>query len=307
VAVVGQSISSLTISRQGNRLAYTQETSDANIWRMELLGSMVQSNSMTRLISSTRLDFMPQYSPEGKRIVFQSDRSGSSELWVCDSEGKNPVQLTTFGGPLTGTPRWSPDGQRIAFDSRLEGNADIYVISAEGGKPHRLTTETSEDIVPSWSRDGKWIYFCSNRSGNLQVWKMPVEGGEAVQMTKQDGFEGFESPDGKFFYYAKGRNIPGLWRIPVGGGEETPVISFYKAGWWRSWAVIDGGIYFLTAEPPPRPVINFFSFATNKVKQIAKVEKEAFVGLSVSPDGRWLIYTQIDDRGSDIMLMNNFH
>jgi hypothetical protein len=47
---------------------------------------------------------------------------------------------------------------------------------------------------------------------------MPSSGGEAAQVTRQGGFEGFESPDGKYFYYAKGRDIPGIWRIPVAGG-----------------------------------------------------------------------------------------
>jgi hypothetical protein len=79
----------------------------------------------------------------------------------------------------------------------------------------------------------------SNRSGKLQIWKIPKEGGPAVQLTKDGGFEGFESPDGKFFYYAKGRRMPGIWRIPVEGGEETLVLDEHKAGFWRHWAVSD--------------------------------------------------------------------
>jgi len=169
-------------------------------------------------------------------------------LWnlVCDSDGANPAQLIDRGPYLTGTPRWSPDGRWIAFDSRSndagrEGNADIYLISAEGGQPRRLTSDPAEDVAPSWSRDGKWIYFGSTRGGAMQIWKVPVEGGQATQITKQGGFEGFESMDGKMFYYAKGRLAPGIWQTPVTGGAETLLLDQHKAGYWRFWTVARKG------------------------------------------------------------------
>ncbi len=294
-----------TISSRGNRLAFTQKINDYNVWRIDLARSKGQSNSMAPLISSTWIDTVPQYSPDGKKIVFYSNRSGRAELWVCEADGSHPVQLTNLlDNP--GSPRWSPDSRKIAFDLRIEGNSDIYVINADGGQPRRLTVEPSEDMVPSWSRDGRWIYFGSDRNGSLQIWKMPVEGGQAVQVTRQGGFEAIEAPGGKFLYYAKGRRLPGIWRIPVEGGAETPVLDYHQAGFWRAWAVTERGIYFATAENPSRPLIEFFSFATGKVMQIATLEKPFFLGISVSPDARWLIYTQLDQSGSDIMLMENF-
>ena len=124
------------------------------------------------LISSTRQQAAPSISPDGSAIVFQSDRSGSWEIWKSDRDGSNPVQLTSFKGPLTGTPRWSPDGWQIAFDSRVDGSAEIYVISPEGGRPRALTTGEGNSAIPAWSRDGEWIYFSSNRSGRMEIWKM---------------------------------------------------------------------------------------------------------------------------------------
>ena len=217
--------------------------------------------------------------------------------------------MTSIGGPLAGTPRWSPDGRQIAFDSWIEGNADIYVISAEGGKPRRLTFDADEDITPSWSQDGRWIYFGCTRSGSMQIWKMPSEGGPAVQVTKQGGFEGFESADGKIFYYAKGRAMPGIWRVPVAGGDETLVLNEHQAGLWRYWAVTDKGIYFATAEVPSHPLIEFFNFTTAKVTQLAKLDTPLFKtdpGLAVSPDGQWLLVVQMDASGSDIVMADNF-
>jgi Tol biopolymer transport system component len=209
----------------------------------------------------------------------------------------------------SGSPRWSPDGRQIIYDSVAEGSADIYVINAEGGQARRLTTDPSEDIVPSWSHDGQWIYFCSSRSGSLQIWKMPAAGGPAIQITKQGGFDNVESPDGRFLYYAKGRGVPGIWRVPVKGGAEVPVLDHRQAGYLRHWAVVERGIYFATAEDPVHPLIEFFNFATGQITPVARIEKQIPTGLSglaVSPEERKLIYSQNDQIGGDIMLLENF-
>ena len=149
-----------------------------------------------------------------------ANRSGNWEIWVCDRNGQNAVQVTSFGGPFVTNPTWSPDGERLAFDSDVNGQWDIFVVSANGGKPQRMTSDPANDGNPSWSKDGRWIYFDSARSGQQQVWKMPANGGDAVQLTRDGGFGPHESPDGKFLYYAKALGGTNLWRIPVEGANE---------------------------------------------------------------------------------------
>ncbi len=294
-----------SLSRDGHRLAYTQWSGDTNIWQYAIPPASARGMPPTKLIASTQMDVAQQFSPDGKRIVFASTRSGSSEIWVCDSDGSKPRQLTFFGGPMAGSPRWSPDGRQIAFDAVPEGHDDIFVVNSEGGQPRRLTTDTSNDYVPSWSRDGRWIYFASDRTGACEVWKMPAGGGPAVQVTKQRGFAASESLDGKTLYYAKGLDVPGLWKVPVEGGEETPVLPQLGTGYWGYWAAVENGIYFYDINTK---AIEFFSFATRKIIEIAKPGKcpIGFPGFSISPDNRWILVAQEDQNVSDIMLVENF-
>ena len=261
-----------------------------------------------KVISSTQYDSSPQYSPDGSRVAFRSNRTGSNEIWVSDSKGQVPVQLTRYGGPLTGTPRWSPDGMNIAFDTRPEGQADIYAVSSIGGAPRRVTMSEYEDVVPSWSVNGAWIYFASNRTGAWQVWRVPPAGGPEEQVTKDGGFAAFEGPDGKYLYYAKGRGAAGIWRKRLPDGTEELVLEDLKPGFWGHWAVVENGIYFASQTGPGGAGgIFFYDFASRKARLISRVDKALAVtdsAFSVSPDRRSILYTQVDSSGSDIFILD---
>jgi Tol biopolymer transport system component/DNA-binding winged helix-turn-helix (wHTH) protein len=290
---------------RGNRLVYVRQMANLNIWRRNL-DSLQSAGPPEKLISSTRFESGPQFSPDGSKIAFESTRTGVYEVWMCRKDGSGLVQLTHFNSH-TGTPRWSPDGQQIAFDSRAAGNADIYVIDSEGGSPHRLTSEPSGEVVASWSRDGRWLYFASDRTGDWEVWKMQSAGGPAVQVTRHGGFAAFESPDGRFLYYAKGLAVPGLWRIPTNGGEEIELIRSLEAGYYGYWAVVENGIYYL--DTTAKPGIAFFNTTTHRTTRLFDLENRPArqaPGLAVSPEKRTILYTQLDALTSDVILVDNF-
>jgi len=294
------------VSLKGHRLAYSDQFWNENIWRIPV-DQGHHGGKPEKLIYSTLQEEGPQYSPDGKHIVFQSTRSGSFEIWRCDPDGSHLVQLTSFNGPLTGTPRWSPDGRQISFDTRLTSHPNIYVISADGGPPRRFRNDSSDDGVASWSGDGKWLYFASDRSGVWQVWKMPVEGGSAVQITKNGGFAAFESPDHAFLYYTK-FDSPGIFRVPADGGAEVKILDDPPGTGWGYFGVVSDGIYFAAPEQQ-RAAIKFFDFRSQKITTVAYWEKQPFSGapgMGVSPDGRWILYVQLDEARNHLMLADNF-
>lgn len=280
------------------RLAFTRFLFDPDILQIEL--GTPETGQLRRriLISSTRIDFNPRFSPDGNELTFESNRSGSLEIWKCARDGTNLVQLTSFGGPLTTAARWSPDGREIAFNSRADGNADLYVIGAAGGPPRRLTNEPSNEELPNWSRDGRWLYFTSDRSGGGQVWKMPSAGGAAVQLTQLGGFAPTESPDGRFVYFGKGRATgpASLWRVPVSGGEESKVLDSLSD--WSTYDISSEGIWFV---PGKRNTFCFHSFRTGQTRIVTELAKPAMVGLSISRGV--LLLSQVTNSGSDLMML----
>ena len=158
---------------------------------------------------------------------------------------------------------------------------------------------------------GRWIYFDSARTGEQQVWKIPAEGGEAVEVTRDGGFAPLESPDSKFLYYAKSLFDTSLWRIPIGGGPASKILEGVSN--YINLAIVDSGVFFVPTQNTPAAgfSIQFLSFATNKIRLVANFDKPlafgALGGVSASQDGRWILYTQFDQSGSELMLVENFH
>jgi Tol biopolymer transport system component len=305
--VVGVGQSAGLPSIQGGRMVYQQQTTySGDVWRTPGRGASAPDGQPEKLIASSGSEYHPAYSPDGRRIAFSSDRSGVGNIWVCDSDGSNPVQLTDFGSH-TGSARWSPDGRRIVFDSVEEGNENIYVVDAEGGIPRRLTDDPSADFTPTWSRDRRWIYFESDRSGESQVWKIPGEGGPAVQVTQRGGGYSRESWDGSHLYYAKSN---GIWRVPVGGGEETEVFSGPVG--YRDWAPSRGGIYFSTHTGGQgrwrEYSILYLDFASGQVTELFREKglTDFASGLEISPDEEWILFCKQRLPTSELMLMENF-
>jgi Tol biopolymer transport system component len=130
---------------------------------------------------------------------------------------------------------------------------------------------------------------------------MPADGGEAVQVTRQPGGDtAFESSDGRSVVFANDR--VGVWKKTVDGEEE---LVLPEVGVAYRLAVTDEGIYFIK-DVGNGATIEFFSFATRRVTRIATMDKPPGLGLAVSPDGRWLLYTQTDVESQGLMLADNF-
>jgi Tol biopolymer transport system component len=306
IAGVGYTSGPISIARSGGRLAFSRGGIDFDVWRLNTTGK----ENPQKWIASTVHDVAGDYSPDGKRIVFSSIRSGPREIWVCDADGENAIQLTHFGGPITGSPRWSPDGRWIAFDSRPRGSPDAFVIAAEGSGLRRLTEHADEDgkvnrfgkWQPVWSADGRWIYFTSDRTGRFEICRMPWEGGPAVQVTKNGGTSAYPSRDSEWIYYVNGS--PGfLRRIKADGSGDAVAVNRPVAN--AHYAAVHGGVYFVFVSPERKSQLQLLA-EDGKITNVLDLPFTPGLGLSVSPDKSYVLVTKQDETGTDLMLVEGF-
>jgi Tol biopolymer transport system component len=297
---LGYTAGPVAIARKAGRLAFSRGGIDADIWRLDTTGQ----EPPQKWIQSTLYDVAGEFSPDGRKIAFSSNRSGPRELWVCDADGGNAVQLTNFGGPITGTARWSPDGRWITFDSRPRGKPDVFVISAEGSGLRRLTDEQDSQGMwqPAWSADGAWIYFSSDRSGRFEIWRMPSAGGPAEQLTRNGGSSAYPGRDRQWVYYAKG-DTGRLHRLRPDGSGDAVVVD--QPITLLQYSVIPGAAYFIGSSGQESYLQRLGE--DGKVAKVMKLPFTPGLGLSLSPDGRYALVTKPDDNGTDLVLVEGFH
>jgi Tol biopolymer transport system component/DNA-binding winged helix-turn-helix (wHTH) protein len=292
----------LTVAARSNRLVFAESRREMDIYRVRLDPGGGQASDSVPLIASSRLERYPSYSPDGKKIAFVSLRSGNWQLWIADNDGQNAVQMTWFERGEVAFPVWSIDGKQIGFLYDAGGSQQAYVIDATGGKPQKLDAVGANVFALRWSRDGHWIFFGSNRTGAQQVWKVPAAGGAMEQMTRQGAVTGplVESPDGMLVYYVR---PGGVWCVPVTGGPERQVArTEVDPG---ALDANENGMYFhANSNVTKNGNLMFYRFPNGPITKVAGVEMR--YGLSLSPDGRYLVYTKMTSTGSDLMLVENF-
>jgi Tol biopolymer transport system component len=163
------------------------------LWRMRADGS-----DLLRLTFDGMDVRKADWSPDGTRLAFPSDRDGDFDIWLVNADGSGLRQLTD-DPDVESAPEWSPDGRHIAFGSERGGaDSEIWVSNVDGTGLRQLTDNGSDDDTPDWSRSGR-IAFENNSDGDYEIYTMDEDGGDAVQVTRnttQDFFPDW-SPDGE--------------------------------------------------------------------------------------------------------------
>jgi uncharacterized RDD family membrane protein YckC/tRNA A-37 threonylcarbamoyl transferase component Bud32 len=176
-------------SPDGKKFAYVLSSKDrkpSQIWIANIDGS-----GRKQLTDGDRSNYTPRWSPDGKKIVFESTRDNNREIYVMDSDGQNQTNLTRDPA-VEHSPSWSPDGSQIVYMSRSEGGAArIFVMNTDGSNKRSLTEGTTRDSDPVWSPDGQWIAFTRTATNascpeTIDVWIMRSDGTDQRPITRNE-------------------------------------------------------------------------------------------------------------------------
>ncbi len=289
----------------GRRLAFTETPSLDAIWRIALTASDPASSARL-LIRSDGREIAPRWSPDGKKIADISTQTGADEIWVGDADGNHRAPITHMKAFQLRWLRWSPDGRTILFMDRGNGEINVNRVASDGQtEPARIPLPLGSHQV-SWSHDGQSIYFQSSA-----LWKARADGQQQQQLTTSannwgDG-EPEESADGKYVFFRRDRSI---WRVPTGGGTEEEVIAPDHDARWNGFQTAATGLYYLELDHEERTVaLRFYDFQSKKSRELVRLpvaDPSSASSFSVSPDGRYVLYSTVDHAQTALVLTGNF-
>lgn len=294
----------VAVARHAPVLVYSVLQHDLNIWRLDLERSR-EADRWRRVIASPGQDASPQYSPDGRRICFRSDRSGEEQLWVADADGNNPVQVTR-GALWPSVGRWSPDGHSIVFNNARNGEIYLAREGAQGAWETRSTGFTG--YHPVFSPDGEWIY-----AGTMSALvRIPVRGGQAAQLAPERGISLDVSRDGRFVYFVHEATDTALWRSDTATGKTEKVLDGLLPYCSSCWVLAEKGIYYLGPREGTggRQALFFHDFATRRNLPVLDYpEPLSPIGsgpFSLSPDQRYLLCVRVDPSNADVFRVESF-
>jgi Tol biopolymer transport system component len=302
----GELATSPALARSRDRLAFTRTSLDTDIYKFQagVPVQLVQGSSFWD--SDSRL------SPDGSRIAFVSARAPGNRqgIWLAEADGSNARQLTHGPGVSQGSPSWSPNGRRIAFDALGDDPKDshthVWIIDADGGTSRRLTPEAGDQVVPTWSYDGRWIYYSWWQEDTRDIWRMPAEGGAPERLTRgAAGVYACESPDRKSLLFQPQDADSPLMALPLAGGQARQLIACVKNS---AFGVGSLGVYYVPCDPTPDPPLYVLDPKTGRNAPLGRLDglAERPLGLSISPDGKTVLYPRQVLSRADLMLIENF-
>lgn len=199
-----------------------------------------------RLTDGQGNDGWPTWSPDGRQVAFESDRSGNWEIWLINADGSGLVNLTRSPEDER-YPAWSPDGKTMAFTSERSGNYDLWLLDVaqtlQGPgnlSPRQLTTAPKRDRYAMWSPDGDKIAFNSNRDGDQEIYLIGADGSDPTNVSRSpESIEGLAdwSPDGRrLVLYSDRPGNKDLFIVDLASGRWTNITGHPASDEFCTWA-----------------------------------------------------------------------
>jgi serine/threonine protein kinase/Tol biopolymer transport system component len=241
---------------------------------------------------------------DATRLV-TSSVSEFSNLWAApDGDAGRARQIAPFRS--RGGIAFTPDG-RVVYSTETGGTWDIWIMNQDGSNRKQLTGGAKQSIDPTVSPDGRYIVFTSAMTTSVDLWRIDIDGGNPLQLTRNMyAFNASFSPDGRWVVFTSGaRGGPKILRVPIGGGEP---VGLYDKPAYRPTVSPDGrwiAVYYTDAPSQRTDVfrkIGIFPFNGGEVVKTFEFDGNTTTRdvLHWTPDGRALVYNQMNDNVSNI-------
>ncbi len=297
-------LSGLTVDGLGLHLIASQGLDDDDIWTLPLNGLRVAGQAK-RVAYSTASEAQPRFSPDGRLLAFRSNRSGASEVWLADSNGEKPRQLTHIGAYIAGYPHWSPNSSFLVFHARRPDEPQVYAIRVQDGVACQITHERPGFSIPIFSLNGKVIYMTETRPDGPMVSRVSAAGGTPQPLWS--GCCAEEAPGRGLLLYGK-LEQPGIYgRSLSGDALKNAEIRLVKDSLplAAGFEPVDDGIYYVGCTPAGRPrAFRFYSFASGQSVDIAPTPPNYTADLAVAPDRSRLAYTTAARGSQDLVQLD---
>jgi len=293
-----------SLTRDGRKLAFATLKQNADLWKLPLSPETGHpTGSAEEVVATTREDSRGSWSPDARRIAFNSDRSGDMNVWLFSLDDGSSRQLTRgAGGDFQ--PTWSPDGRRLAFFSSRSGHLNVWTVDLESGRLTQLTRNRSIDINPFFSPDGRSIAYVSDQGGRLEVWAMNADGGRPRQLTHTGVM-------GHFLRWTTGGEKI-VYRCPSFGGAARTLEVPLAGGEPQPLPEIAGGAH-MSFSPDFSKILDVVGHKTLWVSPLAGGSPEPVFEFDDpdvridypvwSPDGRSLLFDRFRPQGGDVWVM----
>lgn len=290
----------------GNEIAFTQYRTKAPLWR-------AADGQLTELLDNQSNNTKPSMSPDGKHLLYASDRSGMSEIWISNADSSDSRPLLPIGSVAATAPQWSPDGKRIAMECSVHEIARVCLVNANGTHLLPLTGAPQVQYHPSWSRDGQNVYFTSAEKGAENIFRFNLATRTVTEMTHEGANKAVESWDGKWLYAAGKPSAGNLVVLPLPGtptewaeAEKHPMPSILGPSPGTDWDVGKGGVVYVDYTDPQLPSLRLYSIETHASKPLMKLGQQptgATLSIGVLPDGKSVIFTVVHS-SSELTIMS---
>ena len=303
------------VSRQGV-LAYARFSPESGLYLRGLEGEAEQ-----RLTLTTRDNFFPRVSPDGRKIVYQSDRTGNNEIWLLDLDTSSERQLTDQPA-MDIQPDWSPDGREIVFLSNRGGDFQVWVTSVEGGAPRPLTDhrilirgteeQTYRELAPRWSPDGKAIGYIGAADQGEVLWVVDRDGQNArSHFPRAVRFDWYR--DSRHVVYTRlGEDAPTTREMVVADLKSGQEATLYRGDHWELDVAPDGravsycddgkpgtsnheltgqALFLLRLAPPNAP--GELPRASGQPQRLTDAKVGVVLNGGWSPDGKKIVFSRL--------------